>query len=297
MKVLVTGATGLIGTAVCAALRDRGDEVGALTRTPRDGSDIGWDPQRGELDPGMLEGFDAVVHLAGHSIGEKKWTPAEKEAVLGSRTKSTALLVATLASLTRRPRVLVSGSAVGYYGNRGDEELTERSDPGEGFLADVCKQWEAAAEPAEAAGIRTVRIRTGVVLTRNGGALARMLMPFKLGLGGRTGSGRQWMSWIALDDEVGAILHALDHDEVRGACNLVAPNPVPNAEFTATLARVLHRPSVLPTPLLPLKARFGGELVEQLLLYSQRVRPQVLVESGYAFRYTALTDALRAVLG
>jgi uncharacterized protein (TIGR01777 family) len=297
MKVLVTGATGLIGRALCTVLRDRGDEPVALTRTPRNPGDVGWDPERGALDAAALDGFDAVVHLAGRSIGERKWTPEEKQALLDSRTKGTALLVSALTSLAHPPRVLVSGSAIGYYGNRGDEELTEAAGPGDGFLADLCVQWEAATTPSETAGIRTVRIRTGIVLARDGGALARMLLPFKLGLGGRVGSGRQWMSWIALDDEVGAILHALDHDDVAGACNLVAPNPAPNAEFTATLGRVLHRPTVLPTPLIPLKLRYGGELVEQLLLYSQRVRPGRLLDSGYSFRHPSLDDALRAVTG
>jgi hypothetical protein len=297
MKVLVTGATGLIGTRVSEALRDRGDETVALTRAPRDAGDVGWDPERGQLDAGALDGVDAVVHLAGRSIGEKKWTPDEKRAVLESRTKGTALLVSTLASMARPPRVLVSASAIGYYGDRGDEELTEQSGPGEGFLADLCVEWEAAVAPVEEAGIRTVRVRTGIVLARDGGALARMLLPFKLGLGGRVGSGKQWMSWIAIDDEVGAILHALDRDDVRGVCNLVAPNPVRNAEFTTTLGRVLHRPTVLPTPLAPLKLWFGSELVEQLLLYSQRVRPTCLLDTGYSFRHTSLADALAAVVG
>jgi uncharacterized protein (TIGR01777 family) len=297
MKVLVTGATGLIGSRVSAALRDRGDEVVALTRAPRSAGDVGWDPERGQLDAGALDGVDAVVHLAGRSIGEKKWTPDEKRAVLESRTKGTALLVSTLTSSTRAPRVLVSASAIGYYGDRGDEELTEHSGPGDGFLADLCVQWEAAVTPAEAAGIRTVRVRTGIVLALEGGALARMLLPFKLGLGGRVGSGKQWMSWIAIDDEVGAILHVLDHDDVRGVCNLVAPNPVRNAEFATTLGRVLHRPTVLPTPLAPLKLRFGNELVEQLLLYSQRVRPTCLLDTGYRFRHPSLADALAVVVG
>jgi uncharacterized protein (TIGR01777 family) len=296
MKVLVTGATGLIGTAVGEALRARGDTPVPLSRSADRPGAIPWDPERGDLDPGALEGIDAVVHLAGEGIAEHRWTDDQKRRIVESRTKGTDLVASTLAKLGTQPKVFVSASAIGYYGNRGDEELTEDSEPGGGFLADAVQQWEQAAAPAEEAGIRTVRIRTGIVLAREGGALAQLLTPFKLGLGGRTGSGRQWMSWIALSDEVGAILHALDDDRLAGPVNLTAPNSVPNREFTATLGKVLHRPTVLPTPLLPLKLRYGGQLVQELLLFSQRVRSDKLQQAGYRFRFPELFGALRAIV-
>ena len=296
MKVLVTGASGLIGTAVTDALRARGDEPVALSRSGHGADALSWDPARGELDAGALEGLDAVVHLAGEGIAERRWTEDQKRVILESRTGGTSLLASTLARLAVPPKVFVSGSAIGYYGDRGDEELTEQSKPGDGFLADVVAQWERAATTAESAGIRTVRIRTGIVLARHGGALASLLTPFKLGLGGRTGPGTQWMSWITLGDEVGAILHAIDHEAIAGPVNLTAPNPVTNREFTHTLGRALHRPAVLPTPLLPLKLRFGDELVHELLLFSQRVRSDKLRESGYRFRHPTLRDGLGAAL-
>jgi uncharacterized protein (TIGR01777 family) len=295
MKVLVTGASGLIGTAVSSALRDRGDVPVALSRSG--GPDaISWDPEHGQLDPGAVEGVDAVVHLAGEGIGDHRWTPDEKHKILESRTRGTSLLASTLAGLAAPPKVLVSASAIGYYGDRGDEELTEESGPGDGFLADLVVQWEQATAAAEAAGIRTVHVRTGIVLARHGGALARLVTPFKLGLGGRIGSGKQWMSWIALADEVGAILHAVDDDRVVGAVNFTAPNPVTNLEFTRTLGQALHRPTVLPTPLPALRLLYGGELVRELLLFSQRVRPDELVSSGYEFRHPQLLEALQATL-
>ncbi len=294
MKVLVTGSSGLIGTALGDALRARGDEPVALGRSGREG--LSWDPERGVLDPAVFDGVDAVVHLAGRSIGEHRWSAGEKQAILESRTRGTTLLASTLARLGAPPKTFVSASAIGYYGNRGDDELTEDSGPGDGFLADVVVQWERATAAAQNAGIRTVRVRTGIVLASHGGVLARLLTPFRLGLGGRTGPGTQWMSWISLADEVGAILHALDHDVVRGAVNLAAPNPVRNAEFARSLGEALHRPAILPTPLLPLKVRYGDELVRELLLFSQRVRPTRLLESGYRFRHPELRDVLSATL-
>jgi uncharacterized protein (TIGR01777 family) len=296
MKVLVTGASGLIGSAVSDALRARGDAPVALTRGGRDSGDVSWDPERGELDPRVFDGVDAVVHLAGQGIADHRWTADQKRKIAESRTRGTTLLTSTLAGLPTPPRVLVSGSAIGYYGDRGDEELTEDSGPGGGFLAGVVAQWEHAATPAEAAGIRTVRIRTGIVLARHGGVLASLITPFKLGLGGRTGSGEQWMSWIALADEVGAILHAIDHEHVSGALNLTAPSPATNRDFTRALGRALHRPAVLPTPLVPLKLRYGDELVRELLLFSQRVRSDKVSSSGYVFRHPRLQDALSATL-
>ncbi len=296
MKVLVTGATGLIGTALCDALRERDDLAIAITRGRHGPGELSWDPERGELEADRLEGADAIVHLAGESIGNARWTPETKRRILESRTKGTTLLAKTVASLVDPPRVLVSGSAIGYYGDRGDDVLTEESVPGGGFLSDVAVRWEESVAAADQAGIRTVRVRTGIVLAREGGALARLLLPFKLGLGGRIGSGRQWMSWIALEDEVGAILHAIDHEDVIGAMNATAPNPVTNRDFTETLGHVLNRPTKVPTPLTALKLRYGDELVRELLCYSQRVEPRVLHETGYTFRHPRLADALHAAL-
>ncbi len=303
MRVLVSGSSGLIGTALGERLEGAGHGVVRLTRagTGSGGGSpegaVSWDPQAGTIDEAALEGVDAVVHLAGEGIGEKRWTPEQKSRILDSRTRGTALIAGALAGLSERPRVLVSASAVGYYGSRSDEVLDEDSAPGEGFLAQVCRQWEAAATPAAEAGIRTVLLRSGVVLTPAGGALRRMLLPFRLGLGGRQASGKQWMAWISLTDEVGAIVHALGCEELSGPVNAVSPNPVTNAELARTLARVLHRPSFLPTPLLPLKLRFGAELVEEMLLASQRVMPRRLQASGYAFAHPVLEEALRAELG
>jgi len=300
MDVLVTGASGFIGSALVPALVAAGHRPIRALRgrdAPRGVDAIAWDPDAGTIDSAALEGIGGVVHLAGAGIGDSRWTPERKRIVVESRTKGTGLLAETLARLERKPTVFVSGSAVGYYGkDRGDEVCTEESPPGDDFLNDVCTQWEAATAPAEAAGIRVVHIRTGIVLGRNGGVLKRLLLPFRLGLGGRIGSGRQWMSWITLEDEVAAILHALMTQSLRGAVNLTAPNPVTNAEFTKTLGHVLHRPTFLPTPLLPLKAIYGKELVDTILVGGQRVVPAALEASGYAFRHPSLEGALRTVL-
>jgi uncharacterized protein (TIGR01777 family) len=297
MDVVLSGASGLIGRAVTQALHARGDRVARLVRSGVTHDDeIAWEPEQGRIDAAALEGFDAVVHLAGESIAARKWTEEQKRRILETRTEGTALLVGALATRARRPRVLVSASAIGYYGNRGDEVLTEDSSGGTDFLADVCVQWEVATVPAIDAGIRVVNVRSGIVLDAHGGALARMLLPFRLGLGGRIASGKQYMSWIALHDEVGAILRALDDDVLRGPVNATAPNPVRNDEFTQTLGRVLHRPTALPTPLAPLRIRYGAELVESLLCYSQRVQPTRLQAAGYDFRLPSLEAALRAVL-
>jgi uncharacterized protein len=298
MDVLISGASGLIGSALSRALSANGHRVLRLRRNAvTDGNDVGWEPDAGRIDAPALEALDAVVHLAGEGIGEKRWSDEQKRRILESRTRGTELLVGALATREQKPKVLVSASAIGYYGDRGDEELTEVSTPGRDFLANVCEQWEAATVPAADAGIRVVNVRTGIVLSRKGGALGRLLLPFKLGLGGRVGSGHQYMSWISIDDEIGAIQHAIDNGSLHGAMNATGPNPVTNAEFTSTLGNVLHRPTVLPTPLAPLKLIYGGELVESLLLFSQRVEPTKLRATGYEFRHPSLEAALRAVLG
>jgi hypothetical protein len=297
VDVLVTGSHGLIGSALLPVLRADGHRVVRLVRGAAEGSDdLTWDPDAGTIDAAGLEGIGAVVHLAGAGIGDKKWTPARKQLILRSRTQGTDLLARTLAGLGQPPGVLITGSAVGYYGSRGPEPLTEPAPPGDDFPARVCVAWEAAAAPAAEAGIRVVAIRTGIVLAAHGGALHRMLLPFKLGLGGRIGSGEQYMSWIALDDHVGAVRHLLGSERVSGPVNLTAPNPVTNADFTRALGEAVHRPTVLPTPLLPLKAVYGGELVQHLLVDGQRVVPRVLETHGYEFRHPELDGALRAVL-
>jgi uncharacterized protein (TIGR01777 family) len=297
MDVAITGASGMIGRALSASLRADGHRVLRFQRGGVTADDtIGWDPDTGRIDAPALEGLDAVVHLAGESIGGHRWTDEEKRRIRDSRVRGTSVLAAAVASRERKPRVLVSASAIGYYGDRGDEVLTEQSAPAADFFAQVCTAWEAEAAPAAEAGVRTVFTRSGIVLDANGGALQQMLLPFKLGLGGRQGSGKQWMSWIALPDEVRAIRFAIEHDALRGPANLVAPNPVTNAEFAATLGRVLHRPTILPTPMLPLKLRYGAELVETLLMVSQRVRPAALQATGFRFAFDTLEDALRAVV-
>ncbi len=300
MDVLVTGSSGFIGSALLPALTAAGHRpIRALRQRsiPTGVDAIAWDPDADVIDAASLEGLGAVINLAGVGIGDKRWTPARKLEVLESRTKSTALLASTLSALTSKPSVLISGSAVGYYGGRGDEVLTEKSAPGSDFLADVCVQWEAAAQPSADAGIRLVTIRTGIVLGRDGGVLKKLVLPFRLGLGGRVGSGKQWMSWISMHDQVAAILHAIRDESLHGPVNLTAPNPVTNAELTDALGHALHRPTVLPTPLAPLKLRYGNELVQHLLVEGQRVVPKALEASGFEFQHTTIGDALRAILG
>ena len=296
--MVVSGASGLVGGALVAALEVAGVRVVRLVRRrPAPGeSDVGWDPASGTIDARGLEGADAVVHLAGESIAAGRWTPARKDAIRRSRVDGTRLLAETLARLSRPPGVLVSASAVGYYGSRGDEALTEASAPGTGFLADVCRAWEAAAQPARDAGIRVVTPRIGMVLAARGGALARMLPPFRLGLGGVVGSGRQYMSWIALDDLVGAIRHVIGDGDVAGAVNAVAPLPVTNREFTRTLGRVLGRPTLAPLPA-PVVRLLFGEMGEALLLDGARALPARLQAAGFRFRHPGLEAALRSVLG
>jgi uncharacterized protein len=287
----------LLGSALAASLRADGHRVLRFVRGGVTGVEaIGWDPDAGRIDAPALEGIDAVVHLAGESIGGRRWTAEQKRRIRESRTKGTALLAAAVASRERKPRVFVSASAIGYYGDRGDELLTEVSASGDGFLADVCRAWEDETRSAIDAGVRTVNVRTGIVLAKHGGALKQMLLPFRLGLGGAQGSGRQWMSWIALDDEIRALRAAIDDERLRGPVNLTAPNPVTNAEFAHALGRALHRPTVLPTPMFPLRLRYGSELVDSLLLASQRVMPGRLETIGFPFRHPDLEPALDAIL-
>jgi uncharacterized protein (TIGR01777 family) len=297
MRVLVTGASGFIGSALVPFLAEGGHAVTRLIRAqPRPGqAEVHWDPVAGKLDPMVLQGVDAAVHLAGESIAQR-WTPERKARILKSRARGTRLLSESFARLTQPPRVLLCASAIGYYGDRGEEILNEGSPSGVGFLAQVCREWEAACEPAVRKGIRVVNLRIGVVLSSRGGALARMLFPFRLGLGARIGSGRQYMSWVAIDDLLRAILHALIHGTLAGPVNAVAPNPVTNLEFTRTLGRVLGRPAVLRLP--GFVARLAlGEMANSLLLASARVEPARLMASGYSFCYPELEGALRRVLG
>lgn len=296
-RILITGASGFLGTALTKLLREAGYRVDALgRRPPAPGStDLQWDPEHGKLDAAALEGVDAVVHLAGENVADKRWTPEQKERIGTSRTRPTTLLAETLARLQRPPRVLLSGSAVGYYGNRGDEVLREESAPGTDFLGNGCREWEAAAAPAAAAGIRVAFLRTGVVLDPSGGPLAKMLVPFRMGVGGVFGSGKQWMSWIALPDWLRAVRFLLDEDGASGPFNLTAPKPVTNAELTHTLGRVLHRPTVLPVPAFGLKLLLG-EMAEALFLGGQRVLPARLEAAGFRFEHPELEPALRSLL-
>jgi len=297
MRVAVSGASGLIGSALCRALEERGDHVVRLVRgTPRAG-EVAWDPGSGAVDRQGLEGVEAAVHLAGAGIGDRRWTPARRALLVSSRVDSTTLLAATLAGLEPQPRVLVNASAVGIYGDRGAEELTEASPAGTGFLAELCRRWEAATAPAAAAGIRTVCLRSGIVLSRSGGALARQMPLFRFGVGGRLGSGRQWVSWISITDEVNVVLHALDNETLSGPVNSVAPHPVTNAEFTSALGRAVHRPAVLAVPAPVLRLALGRELVDEALLASQRALPAALHESGFAFSHPRVDSALAEVVG
>jgi uncharacterized protein (TIGR01777 family) len=301
MKIIVTGSNGLIGSALVASLLARGDEVTCLVRERRDAPRVNgtrevlWSPSRGELNAPELEGHDAAIHLAGDPIAEGRWTDEKKRRIRESRVQGTTLLSDSIARLAAPPRALLTASAVGYYGDRGAKLLTETSAPGADFLAGVCREWEASAEAARAARIRVVHLRFGVVLSGAGGALTKMLTPFKMGVGGKIGSGEQYMSWIALDDAVGAILHALAHEELEGAANVVAPHPVTNAEFTKTLGGVLNRPTIFFVPAFAARLAFG-EMADAALLASQRVEPARLKATGYNFKYPELDAALRHAL-
>ena len=296
MRVLVSGSSGLIGSEVVRRLEAEGHQVTRLVRRLPGTGEAGWDPKEGTADAPALEGHDAVVHLAGAGLGDHRWTRSYKTEILHSRTEGTGLLARTLAALDRPPRVLASGSAVGYYGDRGDEELTEDSGPGAGFLAEVVRQWEAATAPAEEAGIRVAHVRSGIVQSGKGGSLGKLKLPFQLGLGGRIGSGRQWLSWVSIDDEVGGILHVLQHEELQGPVNLTAPSPVPFGEYVKALGRALGRPTVIPTPTLGLDLLLGREMVREMLLGGQRVLPAKLQATGYRHRYPDIDSALAAAL-
>ena len=294
MDIAITGSSGLIGSALAASLRHAGHRVRPVVRRPVANDDeIRWDPTGGTIETEKLEGVRAVVHLAGAGVGDKRWTPERKKEIRESRTIGTGTIARAVADA--KVPVLVSGSAVGYYGDRGDEVLTEDSGPGTGFLATLCIDWEAATAPAEASGARVAHIRTGIVLTPKGGALAKLLPLFKLGAGGRMGSGRQWWPWITLEDEVGAITHLLTAD-AEGPHNLSAPNPATNAELTRALGRVLRRPTVLPVPAFGPRLLLGKELAAALLEDSARVVPARLQSSGYEFAHPDLEPALRALL-
>lgn len=293
--VAITGATGLIGSALARELRADGHRVTSITRNPSAPGDVGWDPDAGRLDAPALDGVDAVVHLAAESL-DARWTRERMRRIRESRIRGTSLLARTLAGLQRPPKALVSISAVGIYGDRGDEILGDGAAPGTGFLAEVAVEWERAAEPARAGGIRVTHPRLAAVLAPGGGMLDRLLLPFRLGVGGPIGDGSQWMPLVALADAVGAIRHALATPNLTGPFNVALPEPVTNREFTRALGRALHRPAIIPAPLGPLRLWYGG-LVDALLLASERVIPVKLVGSGYRFRHPGLDAALRAGLG
>jgi uncharacterized protein (TIGR01777 family) len=300
VRIAMSGSSGLIGTALVDRLLSHGHHVVRLVRhTPSattDGStQVQWDPDQGALADDTIDGMDAVINLAGAGIGDHRWTDDYKQTLIDSRLQSTALLAAAIAGAVRPPAVFLSGSAIGWYGPRGDETLDETSSPGQGFLVDLCKQWEAATAPASDAGVRVAHLRTGIVLSASGGALKKQLPLFKLGLGGKFGSGRQWQSWISIDDHVAAVEHLLTTD-VSGPVNLTAPQPVTNAEFTKALGRVMHRPAVTPIPSFGPKLLLGTELADALLFTGQKVVPSRLSDSGFEFAQPLIEPALRSLL-
>jgi uncharacterized protein (TIGR01777 family) len=301
MKILMTGATGLIGRCLCQSLTDEGHSVVAVSRSPNKPAGLAiaeihqWDPQSGPLSPAVLNGIDAVVNLAGEPLDARRWSDQQKKLIRDSRVVTTRNLVEGLRSVGRKPQVLVSGSAVGFYGDRGDEQLEETSSPGRGFMSDVCQEWEREAGRATEFGIRVVQVRTGVVLSAKGGAFQKMLAPFKLGLGGPLGSGRQWFAWIHEEDIAGIFRHSILTSSLAGPVNGVGPQPVTNREFTRELARALHRPAFLPVPEMALKVLMGE--MSEVAFASQRVVPKVALASGYEFQYSRLALALANVLG
>ncbi len=296
MKVLVTGSNGLVGSALLNSLKSSGHQVIKMARAkPQNADEIEWNPDSNSWDASELEGADAVVHLAGENIAAKRWSNEQKHKIIESREKGTANLCRALASLKSPPKVLVCASAIGFYGDRDDEKLYETSQSGKGFLAEVCRRWEGATHSARAAGIRVVHLRFGVVLSPKGGALVKMLTPFRLGLGGKISCGAQYMSWITLDDAVGIIRFALENSSVENAINAVSPNPVTNAEFTRALGRALGRPTIFPMPRVVARIAFG-EMADELLLASSRVFPRRLIEAGFKFQHPMIEPALRAML-
>lgn len=296
MRILVSGSHGLVGKALISSLASEGHEVVRLVRNkPSAATEVEWHPNQGSIDAANLEGFDAVVHLAGESIASGRWTGEKKRAIRDSRVEGTALLSSTLARLSRPPAVLISASAIGYYGNRGDELLTENSAPGNDFLASVCIEWENATRPAVEKGIRTVNTRFGIILDAEEGALGKMLTPFRMGAGGRVGSGKQWVSWIVIEDVVSGLKSVIGDTAVRGPVNFVTPNPVTNAEFTKVLGHVLSKPTLFPVPEFAVRLAFG-EMADALLLASQRVKPNVLEQRGFQYNWPTLEPALKHLL-
>jgi len=292
MKVLITGATGLVGTALQKSLREQGHALLLASRNePKNAEQIQWSIENGFSESERLEGVDAVVHLAGESVSGLRWTDEKKKAIRDSRVRGTRNVVNALSKLKDRPKVLVAASAIGFYGERADEELTESSAAGDTFLAEVSREWEGEARRAEDAGIRTVLLRTGIVLSKNGGALGTMLLPFKFGVGGVVGSGQQWMSWISMDDHVAVINYAMQNENIRGAVNSVSPNPVTNEEFTKAMGDVLYRPTFLPLPEFVVSMALG-EMGDALLLTSERVVPKRLLDAGFEFKYPEIRRAL-----
>jgi uncharacterized protein (TIGR01777 family) len=296
MKLLISGSHGLVGKALLRSLEAKDHEIFRLVRhPPTNDLEVEWSPDRYSIALARLEGFDACIHLAGESIASGRWNEEKKRKIRESRVKGTKLLSDALANLKRPPKTLISASAIGYYGNRGDENLDEGSAAGNDFLAGVCVEWENATSHARDQGIRVVNTRSGIILDSEGGALAKMLTPFRMGVGGRIGSGKQWMSWIALKDVIAGIEFALSNETLKGPVNFVAPNPVRNAEFTKTLGKVLSRPTIFPIPAFGVRLAFG-EMGDALLLSSQRVKPKRLTEAGYQFKYASLETALRHIL-
>jgi uncharacterized protein (TIGR01777 family) len=297
MKILISGSSGLIGGAAATALKSDGHNVVHLIRPGKAANpgDVQWDPMHATVDVAGLEGVDVVIHLSGAGIADGRWTEERKQLLRSSRIDTTRVLVDSLSRLKQKPQVLIVASAIGYYGSRGDEILTESSTNGTDFLALVCRDWEAEASRAAATGVRTILLRTGIVLSGKGGALPKMLTPFKLGVGGRLGSGQQWMSWIAIEDVVGIIRYAIANEQVSGPVNVVAPNPVRNEEFTRLLAGMLHRPAIFPAPAFVLRLAMG-EMADAVLLGSDRVKPDRMLAAGYKFRFEILEPALRAAV-